>query len=152
MLYLSSETTKPIRLQSGYVSEAEVKKVVSFITENNESELDQLATEVSDVGSGFTQNESGSAFDDSGAVLDDDEMYEEAKDTVEKAGKASSSLLQRKLKVGYARAARLLDMLEERGVVGPGSGAKPREVFGGKSATGAFGAEFDNIQKNQTET
>ncbi|OHB17176.1 MAG: hypothetical protein A2749_01295 [Parcubacteria group bacterium RIFCSPHIGHO2_01_FULL_45_26] len=156
MLYLSSETTKPIRLQSGYVSEAEVKKVVSFITENNESELDQLATEVSDVGSGFTQNESGSAFDDSGAVLDDDEMYEEAKDTVEKAGKASSSLLQRKLKVGYARAARLLDMLEERGVVGPGSGAKPREVYGssssstgtmGSSAVDEYGEEFDKTME-----
>jgi S-DNA-T family DNA segregation ATPase FtsK/SpoIIIE len=61
---------------------------------------------------------------------EEDEMYEEAKRTVMEAGKASTSYLQRKLGVGYARAARLIDMLEERGVVGPGSGAKPREVMG----------------------
>jgi len=60
---------------------------------------------------------------------DDDEMYEEARLAVIEAGKASTSYLQRKLKLGYARAARLIDMLEERGIVGPGDGAKPREVL-----------------------
>lgn len=66
-------------------------------------------------------------FDDDGG--DDDDLYEEARQIVIEAGKASTSYLQRKLKVGYARAARLVDMLEERGVVGPGEGAKPREVL-----------------------
>ena len=59
----------------------------------------------------------------------DDEMYEEARACVIEAGKASTSYLQRKLKLGYARAARLMDALEERGVIGPGDGAKPREVL-----------------------
>ena len=59
----------------------------------------------------------------------DDEMYEEARACVMEAGKASTSYLQRKLSLGYARAARLMDKLEERGVIGPGDGAKPREVF-----------------------
>ncbi|KKR68525.1 MAG: Cell division protein FtsK/SpoIIIE [Parcubacteria group bacterium GW2011_GWF2_40_69] len=61
----------------------------------------------------------------------DDDLYEEARQTVLEAGKASTSYLQRKLGVGYARAARLIDMLEERGVIGPGSGAKPREILDG---------------------
>ena len=60
---------------------------------------------------------------------DDDDLYEEAKQTVLEAGKASTSYLQRKLGVGYARAAKLIDMLEEHGVVGPGNGAKPRDVL-----------------------
>ncbi len=60
---------------------------------------------------------------------DDDDLYEDARSTVIDAGKASTSFLQRKLGVGYARAARLVDMLEDRGVVGPGSGAKPRDVL-----------------------
>ncbi len=60
---------------------------------------------------------------------DNDELLDEAIETVKAARKASASLLQRRLKVGYARAARLLDMMEERGVIGPGDGAKPREVF-----------------------
>ena len=60
---------------------------------------------------------------------DDDELYNEAVGLVRSAKKASASLLQRRLRVGYARAARLLDIMEERGVVGPGEGARPREVF-----------------------
>lgn len=60
---------------------------------------------------------------------DDDEMYEEAKLAVIQQGKASTSFMQRKLGIGYARAARLIDALEKKGVIGPGEGAKPREVL-----------------------
>ena len=63
------------------------------------------------------------------AESDEDELYEEARQCVIEAGRASTSYLQRKLKLGYARAARLMDKLEERGVIGPGDGAKPREVL-----------------------
>ena len=59
----------------------------------------------------------------------EDDLYEEARETVIRAGKASTSYLQRKLRVGYARAARLMDILEENGVIGPGEGAKPRDVL-----------------------
>ena len=59
----------------------------------------------------------------------DDELFHEAVETVRAAGKASASLLQRRLKVGYARAARLLDMMEEQEIIGPGDGAKPREIL-----------------------
>ena len=62
----------------------------------------------------------------------EDDKYEEARQTVIEAGKASTSYLQRKLGVGYARAAKLIDMLEERGIIGPGSGSKPREVLEGR--------------------
>lgn len=61
--------------------------------------------------------------------LDDDELYEEAVDAVRTAKKASASLLQRRLKIGYAKAARLLDQMEEAGVIGPSDSAKPREIF-----------------------
>ena len=78
---------------------------------------------------------------------DDDELYEAAKEAVIAAGKASTSYIQRKLSVGYARAARLIDMLEERSVIGPGSGAKPREILVGKTEEVA-----DNVVKPEEET
>mgnify|MGYP001586686608 CR=1 FL=1 len=79
---------------------------------------------------------------------DDDKLYEEARATVMGAGKASTSFLQRKLRVGYARAARLMDMLEERGVIGPGSGAKPRDVIG---AEGVATSELDEDERESGE-
>jgi S-DNA-T family DNA segregation ATPase FtsK/SpoIIIE len=77
-------------------------------------------------------------------------MYEEARDTVIQAGKASTSFLQRKLRIGYARAARLIDILEEKNVIGPGEGAKPREVLiksehGTMSDSAEEETENDNI-------
>jgi S-DNA-T family DNA segregation ATPase FtsK/SpoIIIE len=126
MLYLSGEMSKPNRLQSAFISEDEVKKVVGYLATNyGDQAADELALNTAEAGP-FT---SVDLEDDGGDEGDDDELYEEAREIVIKAGKASASYLQRKLKVGYARAARLLDMLEERGVIGPGEGAKQREVY-----------------------
>jgi S-DNA-T family DNA segregation ATPase FtsK/SpoIIIE len=88
-------------------------------------------------------------FDNYANADDDDELYDEAVATVVEAKKASASLLQRRLKVGYARAARLLDLMEGKGVIGPGDGAKPREVFiekiGGNIAPNDFEPQ-ENIE------
>jgi S-DNA-T family DNA segregation ATPase FtsK/SpoIIIE len=127
MLYLSGDRSKPARLQSAYISEEEVKAVVDYLAKNYQDDLsDQivLSDQKIDGGSAMTVD-----LSDDANLSDDDDLYEEARQIVIEAGKASASYLQRKLKVGYARAARLLDMLEERGVIGPGDGAKQREVY-----------------------
>ena len=129
MLYVSAEFSKPKRLQGAYVSDEEVKAVVAFIEEHNPaaewgdvSPLEESAEKQSNEFPGIT------AFADA-AMDDTDELYNEAVRVVREAKKASASLLQRRLKVGYARAARLLDIMEEKGAIGPGEGAKPREVY-----------------------
>ncbi|HDQ16656.1 MAG TPA: DNA translocase FtsK [Candidatus Vogelbacteria bacterium] len=126
MLFLSGEMRKPIRIQSGFISEDEVKKLVKYL-KTNYKESDFSSEEI-DLAESEEGGEGG-IFKTSLDAGDDDELYEEAREAVIMARKASASYLQRKLKVGYARAARLLDILEERGVIGPGDGAKPREVF-----------------------
>lgn len=137
MLFLGGEMGKPVRIQSAYITEAEVKDVTNYLREEYR---DQLQDEINF----STENTSNTIFSatlgDDEAGGDDDELYEEAREVVMQAGKASTSYLQRKLRVGYARAARLIDLLEERGVIGPGSGAKPREVIG---ATGNEGFGTD---------
>jgi S-DNA-T family DNA segregation ATPase FtsK/SpoIIIE len=124
MLYSSGEA-QPERLQSAYISEMEVKKVVKYL---GDAYKDEIMDEISLTGGSISADKSifESTLD---SDEDDDEMYEEARACVIEAGKASTSYLQRKLKLGYARAARLMDQLEERGVIGPGEGAKPREVL-----------------------
>lgn len=132
-LFLSGEMSKPRRIQAPYISEKEVKAVVAQIAKSNEATLRSEITleDNGKVGSGtdaIFSSMIGEGDDD------EDELYPEAKRTVIEAGKASTSYLQRKLGVGYARAARLIDMLEDRGVIGPGDGAKPRQVIGDGSA------------------
>jgi S-DNA-T family DNA segregation ATPase FtsK/SpoIIIE len=130
MLYLSAELPKPIRLQSAFISEGEVKSVVKFLKEHYEGTLgDELAlsSENKNMFAGIPDEVfSGGS---SGDGEDDDDKYDEAKELVMTTGKASTSFLQRRLGLGYARAARMMDVLEERGVIGPGNGAKPREVL-----------------------
>ena len=122
MLFISGEMSKPKRIQSAFISESEVKRVVSHISKEYEGEL---GSELD-----FSQDNSKNVlFSSNIEDEEDDELYEDARQTVIHAGKASTSYLQRKLGVGYARAARLIDILEERGVVGPGIGSKPREVL-----------------------
>ena len=128
LLYISSDFSKPHRVQGAYLSDEEIKAVTDFIREKNP------VVAPSDIGP-ENQGEAGGLtkqdlFDDYGdGERDDDELLEEAQRVVVEARKASASLLQRRLKVGYARAARLLDILEAKGIIGPGDGAKPRDVY-----------------------
>ncbi len=137
MLYMSGEMSKPVRIQAPYISETELKTVVKFLAKQFESRLPD------DISFGFAAEGNGDASlggipesalsGGMGNDGDDDDMYEEAKAAVTEAGKASTSYLQRKLRIGYSRAARLMDILEQRGVIGPADGAKPREVIGMQS-------------------
>ena len=127
MLFLSGEMSKPVRIQSAYISEKEVKGVVKYL---HDTYADELTSEINFTNENTSNAVFSASLEDDSNDLDDDELYEEARETVVHAGKASTSYLQRKLRIGYARAARLVDMLEERGVIGAGSGAKAREVIG----------------------
>ncbi len=135
MLYLSSDMAQPQRIQSAFVSENEIKKVVNYLKKQYAGEdTEDITLGGEDDGPASLSDIMNGAF--AGGDEDDDDLYEEARQTVVEAGKASTSFLQRKLKVGYARAARLMDMLEERGVVGPADGAKPREVLDSVDTSG----------------
>ena len=127
MLYSSGEA-QPERLQSAFISESEVKKVVKYLAD---AYKDEVSEEIALSNGSISADKSifESTLESGEDMEDDDEMYEEARACVIEAGRASTSYLQRKLKLGYARAARLMDKLEERGVIGPGDGAKPREVL-----------------------
>ena len=139
MLYLAGDMGKPIRLQSAFISESEVKKITDFIAGHNDAELPiDIGAPLPGAGTSISlggESSGGLARHDAGLEDEDvdDDMYEAAHAAVLEAGKASTSYIQRKLRVGYARAARLVDMLEERGVIGPGDGAKPREILGQSS-------------------
>lgn len=126
MLYLGGEMSKPVRIQSAFISETEVKKVAKYLADAYKDEIPP-----SEINFAETAADKNVLFEGGldGGEGDDDELYEAAKDEVIKAGKASTSYIQRKLRVGYARAARLMDILEERGVIGPADGSKPREVI-----------------------
>lgn len=131
MLFLSGEMSKPTRIQAPYTSESEVKRVVAHIIKNAEGDMPTEIdfSEKATAGAGMDAIFASMSDDEEG-----DELYGEAKKAVIEAGKASTSYLQRKLGVGYSRAAKLIDMLEDRGVIGKGEGSKPREVIGAGNA------------------
>ncbi len=125
MLFTSAEFTKPKRVQGAFIGEGEVRKVVDFFKQQtgaviyNEEVIEKPKRALGIPGMGEGSGDSG-----------EDDLFEAAKEEVMRAGKASASLLQRRLRIGYARAARLLDILEDQGIIGPGDGAKPRDVYG----------------------
>ncbi len=124
MLFLTAELSKPKRLQGAFVSEEEMKRVIDNLKGDEPPVYDESITSKN---SGSSSGGTASMF--GGSNSDVDPLFDEAKKIIIESGKASASLLQRRMKVGYARAARLLDELEEAGIVGPADGAKPREVF-----------------------
>lgn len=124
MLYISSDTPKPLRIQSAFISESEVKAVVEYLTKQSAAHnLDSIDLE------GGSKDHSDAFFESVVEEEDDDELYDEVRMLVVKEKKASTSYIQRRFRIGYSRAARLIDLLEERGVIGPQDGARPREIL-----------------------
>jgi S-DNA-T family DNA segregation ATPase FtsK/SpoIIIE len=131
MLFSSSKTAKITRIQGPYISEKEVIKVAAFVIDQGKKLGDPQAALSQSLEESLEQAESskeGVELFFGGA--DEDPLFEEVKKIVLETKKASASFLQRRLRIGYSRAARLIDMLEEKGIVGPADGAKPREVYG----------------------
>ncbi len=126
MLFYPTGYPKPVRVQGCFVSDTEVEKIVAFIKGGDEARYDQQVIEEIDR---QAVPEKGAKGDDGGGFSDEDEMLPAAIEVLIEAGQASTSLLQRKLKLGYARAARIIDQLEERGIIGPFEGSKPRQVL-----------------------
>jgi len=124
MLYIPADSSKPNRIQGTYISDKEVSAVVNFLKNKNPpvNYTEEVITQTVSVGK---KNGSGGSGGSDGR----DALFEQALRLVCEHDKASASLLQRRLKVGYARAARILDELEEEGVISAGEGAKPRDVL-----------------------
>jgi S-DNA-T family DNA segregation ATPase FtsK/SpoIIIE len=133
MLLTTAELSKPKRIQGAYVSDQEINDIINYIKEKS-GEADYLE--------GITDRQkvagvAGVGLD--GTHGDEDELMSEAQEIIIKAGKASTSLLQRRLSIGYGRAAKILDMLEEAGIVGASNGSKPREILISRE-------QFENMQ------
>ncbi len=125
MLFYPVGMSKPLRVQGCYVSDSEVERVVAFVKEAQDADYDENVMEEIEKQAVAEKNSGG----DGGGFSEEDEMLPKAIECVIEAGQASTSLLQRRLKLGYARAARLIDEMEQRGVVGPFEGSKPRQVL-----------------------
>ncbi len=160
MLFSAAEAVDLRRVQGVFVSEEEVKRVVEFIkgqklekiedTLDDEIVLEDVKVEGNRNGEVKTvQYADKIDFDSIEASEQEDSLYDEAKKIVIQSGKASSSLLQRRLRVGYSRAARLIDMLEERGIIGEADGAKPREILVGAEKPAYDDAMMDQVARDK---
>lgn len=136
MLFLPMGESTPTRIQGAFVSEEEVQRVVDYTIKQQKAKYDENFTNLTSA----TQASSSSSYDSKDDQYDDP-LYNEVVDFVIKSGKTSASLLQRKYRLGYNRAARLIDLLEERGIVGPPNGSKPREVL----------VKYDNNEEKEDE-
>lgn len=148
MLWLSGDMSQPERIQCAFISENEVKAVAKYLAKSYRDEVQEEIIFTKD-----PEGANGSIFSSQVDDDDEDELYDEAREIVVRSKKASTSYLQRKLKVGYSRAARLIDILEERGVVGPANGSKPREVFeaGGSGTVDDLAEEFDSREDSDDD-
>ena len=122
MLFLPMGEGTPTRIQGSYISEEEIQRVINYTVKQQKAQYDEKFTNLTDKPKG------ASSYDEKDDSYDDP-LYNEIVDFVIRAGKTSASLLQRKYRLGYNRAARMIDLLEERGIVGPPNGSKPREVL-----------------------
>ena len=126
MLFLPIGVNSPLRIQGSFITDDEIKRIIDYTTEQQQAQYDDSMMKLDmeptgDVGGGHAGADSGDDYDDP--------LYNEIVEFVIETQKASASLLQRRFKLGYNRAARIVDLLEERGIIGPQNGSKPREVL-----------------------
>ena len=127
MLYSPIGSSKPVRVQGCFISDEEVEELCNFIKNQGESRYDEeIAKEIE---AKAVQDKKSSPFEDDGDGEQLDVLFDKAVDIVLETGTASTSFLQRKLSVGYARGAKIVDQLQEKGIIGPANGAKPREIL-----------------------
>ncbi|MBL7156236.1 MAG: DNA translocase FtsK [Candidatus Pacebacteria bacterium] len=142
MLYLSADIVKPKRIQGAFISEEETKKVVKWLIDQKgpaETLDDELSGElVKSIDESISE---AKTFD-----TGEDSLYEDAKAMILQYKRASASLLQRRLRIGYSRAARILDMLEAEGIIGPAQGSQPREIYADKKPN-----EFEEFENKSFE-
>lgn len=127
MLYSPIGASKPIRVQGCFISDEEVEELCDFVKNQGESQYDdEIAREIE---AKAVQDKKSSPFEDDGDGEQLDALFDKAVDVVLETGTASTSFLQRKLSVGYARGAKIMDQLQEKGIIGPANGSKPREIL-----------------------
>ena len=126
MLFLPIGMNTPIRVQGSFINDDEIKKIIDFTVEQQKAQYDDSLMNLDAVD---TSSNSSGLSDMSGTTDEDDPLYNDIVQFVIDTQKASASLIQRKFKLGYNRAARIVDLLEERGIIGPQNGSKPREVL-----------------------
>ena len=130
MLYYPVGVAKPIRIQGCWISDSEIEAVANFLKNSGKNEYDEEIQQEIERQAAQEKGKKGAAVSAEDSDGEFDEMLPAAVEVVIEAGQASTSLLQRKLKLGYARAARIVDQLEEKGIVGPyGGAAKGREIL-----------------------
>ena len=126
MLFLPMGEGAPERIQGAYVSDEEIQAIIDYTVKQQIAQYDDKWTNLE---AAADQGNAGKHAGDDSEDDDDDDLYNDVVEFVITSGKASASLLQRRFKIGYNRAARLVDLLEERGIIGPQNGSKPREVL-----------------------
>lgn len=126
MLFLPIGVNSPTRIQGSFITDDEIKKIIDFTIEQQKAQYDDSLMNLDAVD---TSSNSSGLTDMSGTTDEDDPLYNDIVQFVIDTQKASASLIQRKFKLGYNRAARIVDLLEERGIIGPQNGSKPREVL-----------------------
>ena len=139
MLFLPIGVNVPTRIQGSFINDDEIKRLIDFTVEQQKAQYDDNMMNLDAVD---TSSSSSGLADMEGTTDEDDPLYNEIVQFVVETQKSSASLLQRKFKLGYNRAARIIDLLEERGIIGPQNGSKPREVL--VSLNGSDDEEVNN--------
>ena len=126
MLFSPPGTSRLVRAQGAFVADEEVSAIVEFLKRNGPPQYAQSVQQQIDRAAREGDEE---AAGDEGDLGDDEELYAQALDVLKSSKRASTSMLQRRLRIGYNRAARIMELMEEKGVVGPENGSSPREIL-----------------------
>jgi S-DNA-T family DNA segregation ATPase FtsK/SpoIIIE len=129
MLFTPPGTSRVVRAQGAFVSDDEIQKIVAYSQENNDPPVyAQAVQQQIDRAARDDEDEDGE-FGEEGEMGDDDELYQQSLEVLRATRRASTSMLQRRLRIGYNRAARIMELMEEKGIVGPENGSSPREIL-----------------------